>query len=88
MSDTQTTKLAPMPYHSGALPTPPLCEANHDFPPVATRDDGLTLVAEVRRLRRRLKSKFCGCGWCCSTVPPGMAGEAHLRTCAAQKVTQ
>lgn len=54
----------------------------------ATRDDGLTLVAEVRRLRRRLKSKFCGCGWCCSTVPPGMAGEAHLRTCAAQKVTQ
>ena len=37
MSDTQTTKLTPMPYHSGALPTPPLCEANHDFPPVATR---------------------------------------------------
>lgn len=31
----------------------------------------------IRKLRQQLRSKYCGCAWCCATTPPENRGEAH-----------
>ena len=52
-----------------------------------------TLLAEVARLtkqndrlRRRIRDRYCGCAWCCGSMPPGLEqrGQGH-HICSAAK---
>jgi hypothetical protein len=37
--------------------------------------------ARAERAEARLRSRYCGCGWCCANTPPKQRGEMHKRTC-------
>lgn len=41
------------------------------------------LTEENKKLRGRLRSRYCGCAWCCATVPPDQRGDLHKQTCHA-----
>jgi hypothetical protein len=41
----------------------------------------LALLDRLERAEGRLRSRRCGCGWCCASTPPDDRGETHKRTC-------